>query len=208
MLRKIRPITIASHIIWTNYGIWLPNDPRGSTSTHVFNQELLELGELHYGRKRVQPKPKVVKEFYRAAEQFLKFPVIRFDANQIAHIAEYIGNFIQQRGYTCYACAVMPDHVHIFIRKHRDDAWDMLDELQQFTRKGFIQNYPETDSDHPLWTNGGYVNFVATSEIVRRVIKYIAENPLKIGLPAQSWPFVKAYDNWPHHHDVHEKGMT
>lgn len=194
-----RAMTIASHIIWTNYGTWLPNDPRGSTSTHVFSNELLEFGEPHFGRKRVQPKPKVVKEFYRVTEQYLKFPVIRFDAHQITHIAESIGNIIQQRGYTCYACAVMPDHVHMLIRKHRDDAWDMLDDIQFETRQKFLEKFTSYSNEHPLWTHGGYVNFVSKTEILHRVIKYIAANPLKIGLPGQFWPFVKAYDNWPHH---------
>lgn len=199
-MKKIpRPTTIASHIIWTNYGTWLPNDPRGSTSTHVFNRELLEFGEPHFGRKRVQPKPVVVKEFYRDAEQFLKFPVIRFDANQMTHIANSIGNFIQQRGYTCYACAVMPDHVHILIRKHRDDAWDMLDDFQFETRQKFLEQFRELSNVHPLWTDGGYVNFVTTPEVVHRVIKYIRDNPLIIGLPLQCWSFIKTYDNWPFH---------
>jgi hypothetical protein len=27
-----KPIVIAHHIMWTLYGWWLPNDPRGSTS--------------------------------------------------------------------------------------------------------------------------------------------------------------------------------
>ncbi len=29
--------------------------------------------------------------------------------------------------------------------------------------------------------------------------RYIENNPIKIGLPAQRWPFMKAYDNWPLH---------
>ncbi len=39
-------------LIWTAYGWWLPNDPRGSSSHTIRSAEIAELGELHYGRKR------------------------------------------------------------------------------------------------------------------------------------------------------------
>lgn len=32
-----------------------------------------------------------------------------------------------------------------------------------------------------------------------RLITYMNRNPLPLGLPPQSWPFVTAYDNWPLH---------
>ncbi len=41
------------HLIWTVYGYWLPNDPRGSTSTKIRVEPLRDLGEFHYGRKEV-----------------------------------------------------------------------------------------------------------------------------------------------------------
>ena len=48
------------HLIWTVYGYWLPNDPRGSTSTEVRVEPIKELGEHHHGRKRDQPSSKVI----------------------------------------------------------------------------------------------------------------------------------------------------
>jgi hypothetical protein len=51
-----RPIVIAYHLIWTGYGWWLPNDPRGSMSHRIASDVIAELGELHYGRKKVQPR--------------------------------------------------------------------------------------------------------------------------------------------------------
>ena len=35
---------------------------------------------------------------------------------------------------TCYACAIMPDHVHVLIRKHRDKAEQMIEILQEASR--------------------------------------------------------------------------
>ena len=46
-----QPIVITHHLIWTAYGWWLPNDPRGSGSKTVRNPSLAQLGNLHFGRK-------------------------------------------------------------------------------------------------------------------------------------------------------------
>ena len=49
------PLVIAHHLIWTAYGWWQPNNPRGSMSRNIACDVLAELGQLHHGRKRVQP---------------------------------------------------------------------------------------------------------------------------------------------------------
>ena len=36
---------LAYHVIFSTYGFWLPNDPRGSWSTDVRNPDLLTFGE-------------------------------------------------------------------------------------------------------------------------------------------------------------------
>ena len=56
----------------------------------------------------------------------LQFPVIRFDALQRDAIGDVFAEIMRQHQYTCYACAIMPDHVHLVIRKHRDDAEAMI----------------------------------------------------------------------------------
>ena len=70
------PMVIAYHLIWTAYGWWLPNDPRGSGSDTIRNDVLGELGELHNGRKKVQPSGKTVREFYEKAADLLKHPLL------------------------------------------------------------------------------------------------------------------------------------
>jgi hypothetical protein len=54
--------------------------------------------------------------------------------------------------------------------------------------------------DHAVWGTGpGWKVFLDEPGDIWRTIKYIEENPVKIGLAAQKWPFVKAYDGWPLH---------
>ena len=44
-----RPVVVAYHLIWTAYGWWLPNDPRGSASRTVDCPRIAELGPHYYG---------------------------------------------------------------------------------------------------------------------------------------------------------------
>src|SRR6478609_8214101 len=74
-----QPLVIAYHLIWTAYGWWLPNDPRGSGSSEVHGDIIAELGKLHYGRKRVQPAGREVREFYERAARALAYPLLTFD---------------------------------------------------------------------------------------------------------------------------------
>src|SRR6187455_2715826 len=121
-----KPIVIAHHLIWTAYGWWLPNDPRGSGSSIIRNDIIAELGELHLGRKRVQPAGQVVREFYDQAADRLKHSLLTFNDTPGETIAAAFAEVIARERYTCYACAIMPDHVHILIRKHKHQAEEML----------------------------------------------------------------------------------
>ena len=72
------PMVIAYHLIWTGYGWWLPNDPRGSMSKQVRNDVIAELGEFHYGRKGIQPASSTIRNFYELAKEKLKHELIEF----------------------------------------------------------------------------------------------------------------------------------
>jgi REP element-mobilizing transposase RayT len=189
---------IAYHLIWTNYGTWLGNDPRGSGSRTVDTPILAELGEAHYGRKKVQPARSKVREFYEQAESRLQFPVIRFEPDQFDQIAAAFAETIRNCRYTCYACAIMPDHVHMVIRKHRDIAEQMIENVQSDSRLR-LQSSGIVPADHPVWTLKGWHVFLDSPMAVRGRIAYVEGNPLKEGLARQIWPFVVPYDGWPFH---------
>src|SRR5262249_32985722 len=106
-------MVIAHHLIWTAYGTWLPNDPRGRGSQVLRKDVLGELGEVHYGRKKVQPCGREIRQFYAEAVPLLADPVLLFDASEREHIASAFATIIIREQLTCYACAIMPDHVHI-----------------------------------------------------------------------------------------------
>lgn len=189
-------MVIAHHLIWTGYGWWLPNDPRGSGSREIRRDVLRELGEIHYGRKRVQPPGAVVREFYDRTHPLLMHEPHRFTRAEIEILSAAFADAL--RRYTCYACALMPDHVHLVLRKHRDPAEVMIERIQGETRPP-IASELELDGDHPVWTRGGWKVFLETPDDIERTIRYVERNPLEIDWPSQRWSFVTAYDGWPFH---------
>ena len=105
-----QPLVIAYHLIWTAYGWWLPNDPRGSGSQTIRNDIIAYLGALHHGRRPVQPAAHDVREFYRHAALVLKYPLLTFAEAERGAIAEAFQQVINQQRYTCYACAIVMNH--------------------------------------------------------------------------------------------------
>lgn len=193
------PLVIAHHLIWTVYGWWLPNDPRGSTSKRIACDVISQLGALHYGRKKVQPVGREIREFYENAKDVLKYPLLTLDATARAIVAQAFADTIARQKYTCYACVVMPDHVHILIRKHRDAYEEMMQYLQVWSARA-LRAVGLRTSDHPVWTsNGGWSVFLDHPDDVRRTIGYIERNPDPLGLPRQVYDFVTPYDGWPLH---------
>jgi len=194
-----RPLVIAYHLIWTVYGTWLPNDLRGSGSKSVATDVLKQLGELHFGRKKVQPPGREVREFYAKAKPLLDHPVLTLDSASRMSAACGLATAIEQHRYTCYACAIMPDHVHMVIRKHKHNAEEMIDNLRLLSRERLVSDGFRI-LEHPTWTGGGgWKVFLDHPDKIRRTNLYVEQNPEKARLPAQSWDFVTPYDGWPLH---------
>jgi REP element-mobilizing transposase RayT len=155
------------------------------------SRKLAALGDVHFGRKRVQPRRGEVCEFYANAEPLLVHPVIRFNELQRAVIGEALGDAMRTTPYTCWACAVMPDHVHVVIRKHRDRAEEMIERLQDATRDGLIRKRL-VPADHPVWTVNGWKVFLDSPEGVGTRVAYVEGNPHQEGLARQEWGVVTA----------------
>src|SRR5687768_5576422 len=120
------PLVIAHHLIWTLYGWWLPNDPRGSCSTGIKSDVLAQLGDLHLGRKKVQPAGREIRAFYQEARPLLKHPLLQFDETARTLVAAGFAHAVADANLTCWACAILPDHIHVLVRKHRLTAEEMV----------------------------------------------------------------------------------
>ena len=193
-----RPLVIAHHVIFGPYGWWLPNDPRGSSSYGLRNINLADLGEVHHGRRIVQPSSAELGEFYREAGERLKHELLEFDETDRVEIGAAFAEVVGEERYTCWACAVMPDHVHLLIRKHEHRAEEMIAGLQARSRKR-LKKLGRRSPAHPVWGGPGWKVFLEHPDDVRRIIGYIENNPARAGLRRQKWPFVREYDDWPLH---------
>jgi hypothetical protein len=188
---------IAHHLIFTGYGHWLGNDPRGSGSSALRVEKFEALGPIHFGRKIVQPSKEELRAFYRDAEQLLDHETIWFDAPMRAVIADAFGKVIKDSGYTAYAGAVLQNHAHDLNRVHRDKADEMWEKLAVASRDA-LRAERLVPKDHPVWSNRPYVVFKTTVRSVENCVGYINDNFQKHGLPLEIYPWITPYDGWPH----------
>jgi REP element-mobilizing transposase RayT len=188
---------IAHHLILNGYGFWLPNDPRGSGSTVLDQEKLKDLGPVHTGRKRVQPPRGKLKRFYRTATPRLDYEPVWFDDAKRQALGDTFAHVVKSRRYTVWACAVLSNHAHLCIRRHRDDALTMWRAIADASRTA-LRGYSDVPDDHPVWSLRPYKVFLYSPDDVRRIIAYIERNPLKERLAQQTWNFVQPYDGWPH----------
>lgn len=191
---------IAAHLVLTLYGHWAVNDPRGSLSASFDDLKFAPLGPIHFGRKAEsrQPSKEELREFHRRHGELLNFPVIWMDAATRSEAAAAVAEVIADRGYTCYACAVCSNHLHLLFRTHRDRARQMWEYLAQAIRRRLRHRFSETiQPGHPVISARPYHLLLFSPAQVRRTVRYIDQNPRKEGLPRQRWPFVTEYDGWP-----------
>lgn len=193
---------IAAHLIFTLYGHWAVNDPRGSGSDDFYDFKFEPLGPIHHGRKpnHEQPSRHELKSFHRDHEELLNFPIFWIDDPMRSEIANAISEAIRTHGYTCYACAICGNHAHLLNRTHRHDALTMWTNYSELIRSRLRQCFPNLLSPHhPVISNRPFKVFLYDPEQVWDRIDYVEQNPLKERLPLQRWEFVSPYDNFPFH---------
>ena len=187
-----RRAILASHLVLHGYGHWLSNDPRGSGSESVRKDELKTLGEIHPGRKRVQPPRNELKEFYRDAEPLLEHKTVWFDDAMAAVIAKAIGEAAARFGYTIWALSTCSNHGHAVVRTHRDRAEVIWQRLADASRDA-LRDAGLVPKDHPVWSHRPYKVFLYDVDDVNGRIAYVEDNPGKEGLPRQHWDCVREY---------------
>jgi REP element-mobilizing transposase RayT len=187
-----RQIILASHLIFTGYAHWLPNDPRGSGSAEIRKADLKPLGDIQFGRQYPQPPRDVVKNFQRDAEPLIEHERIWFKEAHRRAIAEGFGEIAVKNGYTMWACAICSNHAHAVVRTHRDRAEAIWSNLAQGATR-ILHQQELVPRDHPVWSHRPYKVFLHTRDDVIGRIKYVNENPLKENLPLQIWKFVKNF---------------
>ena len=189
---------IAHHLILTGYGQWLSNDPRGSMSEKTWSPDLARLAENHFGRKRVQPPLDELRAFYREAQKHLAFPTVWWDAAGRRELVGAFGRVVAGEKLTCYACAVLRNHAHLLVRRHRLKAEQMHGLLKDVARAA-LRAAAIVPADHPVFSADSCHVFKSTPQSVHSCVQYINDNYRKHNLSPLACDFVVPYDNWPFH---------
>src|SRR5438552_9404237 len=99
-------MVLGYHIIFSAYGFWLPNDPRGSWSEFVGAWELfLAAGKATKTdeRRSVAHQPHD-RELRRAGKEALSRPPVKFNGIQARAIGRGFAEYVAKSGVPVWAC--------------------------------------------------------------------------------------------------------
>src|SRR5271165_2352260 len=100
------------HVIFSVYGFWLPNDPRGSWSDFVGSWELFRFGPA----TKTNTWQSVAHQAHdrdrrEAAKQALSYPPVQFTGAQARSVGHGFGASARRGGVFIWACSILPEHV-------------------------------------------------------------------------------------------------
>ena len=127
--------------------------------------------------------------------------LISFTGQQALAIAEGFGKWAATSGAKILACAILPEHVHLVVARHRFPIEQVANLLKGRATKSLSkaglhpfqsQPYPNGILPSP-WGHKFWKVFLTTDEDIWRAIRYVENNPLKEGKRRQQWPFVVSF---------------
>lgn len=191
-------MVLAYHVIFSAYGFWLPNDPRGSGSAIVASSKLRTFGNATKTNTRRSVAAHTHNKAARlAAKAALKFSPVRFTGQQALAISKGFDLARREGQYVFHACAIMPDHVHLVIARHDRAIRRIVGHLKTRARQRLVEEKLWPNAPRPVWGEQGWNVFLFTEQDVRQRIRYVEENPLKAGLKRQKWSFVTPWPSAP-----------
>jgi len=192
-------MVIAHHLIFTTYGFWLPNDPRGSWSDFVRSWELYWYGPAtKVATRRSLARDAHDHELRQLQKTALRYDPVYFNELQIACVARGFQRAVTESDYVVLACSILPEHVHMVVRRHRNRGEQMIGHFkaratQQLVAEElhpFLDHRDESGSIPPAWTSRGWKVFLNTVEDIDRAVRYVQRNPTKQRRAQQEWAFV------------------
>jgi REP element-mobilizing transposase RayT len=189
----------AFHAVFTTYGFWLPNDPRGSWSDFVRSLELLHFGKATtVSTRKSLARQRHPYDRRQAAKQVLKYPCVHFTGRQARSVARGFRVAIEESGYVLHACSILPEHVHLVVARHARRIEQIIGHFKARASQSLA-----ADEQHPLaghrrpdgsypspWARYGWTVYLNAEDHIREAIAYVERNPTKEGKPPQNWSFV------------------
>jgi REP element-mobilizing transposase RayT len=189
-------MAIAHHVVFGAYGFWLPNDPRGSWSTFVGAWELFRFGKVTktQATRSVAGVPHNAKSRI-AAKRALKYPPVQLSELQVQAVSEGFEKAIAEGNYVIHACSILPEHVHLVIKRHDRRVGQIIGHLKTRAVQKVIKRRLWSKDGRPLWARGCWKVFLDEPEDVIRAFKYVENNPKRERQPKQQWSFTTQYNS-------------
>jgi len=176
-------VIIAYHAIFTTYGTWLPNDPRGSYSKTIYQAELAALASIRYGRQNPQPNRETVRRFRTAAVPRLSRPPYYINNGTRPLVAAGFAKVQSRLNVTVPACTIMNDHVHLLVLRSKYRIEYLVNQFKGAATSALkLERTP--------WTKGCWKVFLDDDEALYAAAQYVEANPQAAGLKPQCWDFV------------------
>jgi REP element-mobilizing transposase RayT len=195
---------LAYHVIFGAYGFWLPNDPRGSWSDFVGAWELLRAGGSATKTTARQSLAGVEHDAQARCrvKETLKYPPVVFNGLQALSVAHGFKRLAEKSGYALFAFAILPEHVHLVLRRHTYKVEQMVRLLKAEASSKLVEDgrHPlaawQEDGSYPTpWARGCWKVFLDSIEDIGRAVRYVEANPVKEGKRPQRWSFVVPFSD-------------
>jgi REP element-mobilizing transposase RayT len=202
-LQRPSPIVHAYHSIFSAYGFWLPNDPRGSYSDFVASWDLFLAGGKATKvstTRSVAARPHD-QQLRLKTKEALNFPPVQLTPAQIQTVADGFAVAVRKSGYVLHACAILPKHVHAVIARHKFDVERIVGHLKTEATMALVRaaHHPFQNLQRPggrlvsCWGERGWNVYLESDADIRRAIDYVRQNLVRAGLPPQEWAFLTPY---------------
>lgn len=196
------------HVILPHYGFWLPNDPRGSWSLFVARWELARFGETtrHLEQRTLAQLSDEELAHRDSIRRALLYPPVNLTGKQALSVATGFQIHAVKCNYQIWACAILPEHTHLVIARHRYKVEQIANLL-----KGAATTQLLADNLHPqakfaksgerspgMWARNQWKVYLDSDEQIENAIAYVEDNPVKEGKPKQSWKWIHPYRGLEH----------
>ncbi len=193
---------VGFHFIFSAYGFWLPNDPRGSWSSMVRQFDLLRYGPS----TKIQTTQSVAdaphnQELRHTAKRAMKYPPVKFTGLQARAIARGFAEASATHEYHFHALAILPDHIHL-VTAHHDRHIDKIaahlkaKATMHLSQENLhpMERFKKANGTKPSpWARNFWCPFIRTPKHMKAAIEYVENNPVKAGLRKQHWKCVVPY---------------
>ena len=198
------PRVLAYHLIMSAYGFWLPNDPRGSWSDFVRAWELFLAGgkatkvDTH---RSVAHVPHDRKRRLETKKYLVREPV-RFNGLHALAIANGFADYVRRSGCVIYACAIMPDHVHLVVERFRHSIETVARQFKAAATTALFneeahpfqnEHYADRRAPSP-WARGQWSVFLGSNDDILRAIRYVNDNLTRARMKPQRGKFVRPFE--------------